>query len=233
MTRRTYGQFCAVAKALDIVGERWTLLLVRELMLGPRRFTDLQTVLPGLGTNLLSARLKQLEDAGAVRRDRLPPPAASTVYRLTELGSGLAPVVKALAGWGNHLLDEPAADEAFRPEWLALYLAASAPAIPGVRETYQLDVDGQLLHIRVADGRAWAQLGPSPYPPDLVLTTDTATFAELGLGELDLATAVRTDRVRADAAADVLERAGRVLTRVARAARVAQAADDPTAPAHH
>ena len=87
MAKRNYHQFCAIAHALDIVGERWTLLVVRELLMGPKRFTDLLSNLPGIGTNLLAARLKELEEQGIIERSTLPPPAASSVYVLTELGS--------------------------------------------------------------------------------------------------------------------------------------------------
>ena len=103
MTQRSYGQFCAAAKALDVVGERWTLLVVRELLLGPRRFTDLLAALPGLGTSLLTSRLKHLEAAGVIRREQLPPPAGSRVYQITDTGLGVGLVVKALADWGAQL----------------------------------------------------------------------------------------------------------------------------------
>src|SRR5919198_6110493 len=101
MTSRTYEQFCGVARALDLVGERWALLVVRDLVLGPKRFTDLRRGLPGMGTNILAARLKELEHAGVVRRRTLPPPAASAVYELTEWGHELEPVVLALGRWGS------------------------------------------------------------------------------------------------------------------------------------
>src|SRR5258707_12347535 len=117
--KRSYGQFCAAAKALDVVGERWTLLVVRELLLGPRRFTDLLAALPGLGTSLLASRLKQLEAAGVIRREQLPPPAGSWVYQITDAGLGGALVVKALADWGAGLLETPGPGEAVRAAWLA------------------------------------------------------------------------------------------------------------------
>src|SRR5581483_3423202 len=88
-TRRSYRQYCGVARALDVVGERWTLLIIRDLLLGPRRYKDLLEGLPGIGTNLLADRLKELERHGIVRRTVLPPPAGSTVYELTDLGSAL------------------------------------------------------------------------------------------------------------------------------------------------
>src|SRR5260221_692682 len=131
VTQRSYGQFCAAAKALDVVGERWTLLVVRELLLGPRRFTDLLAALPGLGTSLLASRLKQLEAAGVIRREQLPPPAGSWVYQITDAGLGVALGVKALADWGAGLLDTPGPEEAGRADWLALHMAASAAAGPG------------------------------------------------------------------------------------------------------
>ncbi|TNE92744.1 MAG: transcriptional regulator [Deltaproteobacteria bacterium] len=107
---RSYKQFCGVAKALDVVGERWTLLLVRELMLGPRRYTDLLQALPGLTTNLLAARLKHLDDAGIIERRTLAPPAATQVYALTEMGRELESVVLALGAFGARYLTEPGDD---------------------------------------------------------------------------------------------------------------------------
>src|SRR5262245_63048394 len=104
---RSYRQYCAVARGLDVVGERWTLLIVRDLLVGPKRYTDLLDGLPGIGTNLLAARLRELEQGGVVRRTVLPPPAGSTVYELTEVGRALEPVVMALGRWGVRFLDNP------------------------------------------------------------------------------------------------------------------------------
>src|SRR5438093_5029966 len=114
MPQRSYGQYCPLAKTLDLVGERWTLLLVRELALGPRRFTDLQTNLPGIGTSMLSSRLKHLEQHGIAERTRLPPPAASAVYELTTHGLGLWRALLPLVRWGTRLLGERTPDEVFR-----------------------------------------------------------------------------------------------------------------------
>src|SRR6202012_4603508 len=99
--KRTYGDSCGIARALDIVGERWALLVVRELLLGPKRFTDLRAGLPRVGPDMLAARLRELEDAGVVARGELPPPAASKIYELTEWGAELAPVLLALGRWGS------------------------------------------------------------------------------------------------------------------------------------
>src|SRR5450759_1201303 len=114
--RRTYGQFCPVARALDLLGERWTLLIVRELLTGPQRYSDLRDHLPGMWSNLLAQRLRDLDAAGLVQRRELPPPAARLVYELTEQGRALAPVVYELARWGLELLDEPGDDVVPRKE---------------------------------------------------------------------------------------------------------------------
>src|SRR5690242_12627810 len=104
---RTYGQLCAVAKALDVIGDRWNLLIVRELLLrGPSRYTDLQNGLPGIATNLLADRLRDLERAGIVSREEAPPPIATTLFALTERGHELKPVVHALGQWGISLMPE-------------------------------------------------------------------------------------------------------------------------------
>ena len=108
--RRTYGQFCPVARSLDLLGERWTLLIVRELLIGPQRYSDLRDRLPGMWSNLLAQRLRDLDEAGLVQRRELPPPAARLVYELTERGRALEPVVYELARWGLELLDEPGDD---------------------------------------------------------------------------------------------------------------------------
>ncbi|MGH2893908.1 MAG: winged helix-turn-helix transcriptional regulator, partial [Solirubrobacteraceae bacterium] len=100
-TTRTYGDSCGIARALDVVGERWALLVVRELVLGPKRFTDLRAGLTRVGPDMLAARLRELEEAGVVRRGALPPPAASKIYALTERGAELAPVLMALGRWGS------------------------------------------------------------------------------------------------------------------------------------
>lgn len=121
---RRYGQYCGLARALDRVGQRWTLLIVRELLLGPKRFTDLQKGLPGVATNLLTDRLRQLGEDGLVGQRELPPPSSSTVYELTDAGESLRPVVEALIRWGGRWMVTGAGDDAFRGGWLALALEA-------------------------------------------------------------------------------------------------------------
>jgi DNA-binding HxlR family transcriptional regulator len=115
---KKYDQYCPVAHALDVVGDRWALLVVRELMLGPKRYTDLAEGLPGIGTNILAARLRDLEAAGVVTKKTLPPPAASRVYELTAYGQELKPVMRELALWGARSLGPPTAEDELFPGWL-------------------------------------------------------------------------------------------------------------------
>jgi len=130
--RRQYAQGCGTAHALDLVGDRWALLVVRELLQGPKRYTDLAEGLPGIGTNILAARLRDLEAAGVVTKNTLPPPAASRVYELTEYGLALKPVMRELALWGTRSLGPPTAADEFFPGWLVcpvdMILGPIAPA---------------------------------------------------------------------------------------------------------
>src|SRR5215831_13850090 len=111
---RSYNEYCAVAQALDVVGERWSLLIVRELLIrGPSRYTDLRSGLPGIATNLLADRLRELEQAGVVRRHEAPPPVATTLFELTDRGRELEPVLNALGRWGGPLVQRPIGDNEF------------------------------------------------------------------------------------------------------------------------
>jgi DNA-binding HxlR family transcriptional regulator len=179
--KRSYGQYCTVARALDVVGERWTLLLVRELSTGPKRFKDLLEGLPGIGTNLLAARLKTLEGEGIVRRATLPPPAGSNVYELTDLGGSLEPVIVALSRWGARLLDAPREEEDLRAGWAAVAMQSAlgrgtADRSPG---TYEFRIDGEAFHVRIRDSeeeeRVEVKQGPAS-DPDLVVIGAAETF---------------------------------------------------------
>ena len=115
---RSYGHHCSIARALDLVGERWTLLVVRELLLqGPCRFTDLRNGLPGIASNLLSGRLKDLEEAGLISREEAPPPIATTLYALTPNGRALEPVLESLGIWGMQFMADKQEEDATRPYW--------------------------------------------------------------------------------------------------------------------
>jgi DNA-binding HxlR family transcriptional regulator len=214
MTHRSYGQFCAAAKALDVLGERWTLLVVRELLLGPRRFTDLLAALPGLGPSLLTSRLKQLEANRVIRREQLPPPASSWVYQITEAGLGVALVVKALADWGVQLLDTPVPGETVCAGWLALHMAVSVPAeaVAGIRETYQIHCDDEVLHLVLTGIGVQARSGPAPGAADLIIWIDHAAYVELSLGRTNLMDLVAAHRARVSGDAAVADRAARLFS---------------------
>ncbi|MFC5908819.1 winged helix-turn-helix transcriptional regulator [Streptacidiphilus monticola] len=140
MARRSYDQYCAVARALDTVGDRWTLLVVRELLAGPRRYTDLHADLPGVSTDMLASRLKDLERDGLLERRRLPAPASAQVYELTAAGRSLLPVLTALAAWGADALGEPRPTDAVRAHWFAVPLIGLLEREPGLPADFVLDV---------------------------------------------------------------------------------------------
>jgi DNA-binding HxlR family transcriptional regulator/putative sterol carrier protein len=210
MARRSYDQFCPAARALD--GERWTLLIIRELLLGPKRYTDLVSGLPGIGPNVLAERLRHLQAAGVIERRTMPPPAASTVYELTPLGHGLRPVLGSLMNWGLHLLGTPKPGEAANAGWLLQLLEAGADndAAKGVRESYQFCVDGSVMHVVVDDGRVEAREGPAA-SPTVTGTTDFDTFLALGARSITPAEAVAAGKLDVEGDPDAAQRAIRIL----------------------
>jgi DNA-binding HxlR family transcriptional regulator len=188
MGRRHYQQYCPVARALDVVGERWTLLIARELLLGPRRFTDLADGLPGIGSSVLTRRLADLEQRGLIVKRHLPPPAASVVYELTDEARGLRPVLAALADWGLHLLGRPRRDDEIRGHWLVLGLAVTAKPSSAVPDgTYELRVDDAIFHIRSHDGRLHPANGPA-LDPTATITLTATTLAAIASGDLEIRT---------------------------------------------
>ena len=195
---RCYHHYCPVAHSLDLVGERWALLVVRELLNGPKRYTDLLDGLSGIGTNILASRLRDLEEGGVVRRTKLPPPAASTVYELTEYGHELQEVVYALGRWGARSLGPPAPDDVIAPGWLpnALRATFDADAARGVTACYEVRIGEEVAAVRVSDGVLDAVSGAAD-APDSVIATDATTLFQLVAREVDPASAV------ADGAAQV------------------------------
>jgi DNA-binding HxlR family transcriptional regulator len=164
--RKRYDQYCPIAHALDLVGDRWALLVVRELMHGQKRYTDLAASLPGIGTNVLAARLKELEAAGIVARRTLPPPAASRVYELTAYGQELRPAMRELALWGARSLGPPTEEDELFPGWLENALdVVLAPLAPNGR--YEFRVGDEIASL--VDGEARG--GPVP-DPDVVIEGD-------------------------------------------------------------
>jgi DNA-binding HxlR family transcriptional regulator len=171
---KTYSQYCPVARALDLVGERWSLLIVRELLHGPRRYTDLGEALPGIGTNILAARLRELESGGVVAKRRLPPPTPATVYELTPSGRRLHRVLHELARWGALSLGPPPAGETeSQPGWLehALRLAICLAA-PSGRFVFRVGTE----EASVVDGEA---IAGAVEDPDVVISCDDRGFYHL------------------------------------------------------
>jgi DNA-binding HxlR family transcriptional regulator len=177
--RRTYGDRCGVARALDLVGERWALLVVRELLLGPKRFTDLRTGLPHVGPDILAQRLRELEDAGLVRRGTLPPPAGSRIYELTERGRELEPVVIAFGRFGS-VAPLPPGDAAFGVDAVVIALKSlfAPAAADGIDATYLLRLGEQDFRVAVADGELDVARGDVA-APDATIETDPGTLASV------------------------------------------------------
>jgi DNA-binding HxlR family transcriptional regulator len=178
-TKRTYGDRCGVARALDMVGERWALLVVRELLLGPKRFTDLRAGLPHVGPDILAQRLRELEQSGIVRRGTLPPPAGSRIYELTERGHELEPIVVALGRFGSVAPFPPGeAQIGVDAVVIALKSLFAAGAADGLSASYELRLGEQSFRIDVADGRIEAVRG-SAEAPEATIETDPGTLASI------------------------------------------------------
>lgn len=187
-TLRTYGDPCGIARALDLVGERWALLVVRELLLGPKRFTDLRTGLPGASRNVLSQRLRELEQAGIVQRRKLGPPAGAWVYELTDWGRDLEPVVLALGRWGSRAPSMPGAELSVDALMLALKTTFD-PRAAGLRARYELRLGEDRFRVEVADGQIELARGGADQP-DAAIETDSATLRSLVFGDRQLADAL-------------------------------------------
>jgi DNA-binding HxlR family transcriptional regulator len=196
MSGRTYGQFCGLARAMEIVGERWSLLVVRDLVLGPKRFTDLRRGLPRIPTNILSTRLKELEAAGVVRRRLLPRPEGGVAYELTEYGHELEEVVLRLGLWGARSLGEPHREDIVTTDSLILALRATfrPEAARELRAGYELRLGEIVVHARVDQGTLDTGAGPLA-GADLVIETGPAIRALLA-GELGPGEAVESGSVR-------------------------------------
>lgn len=208
MTNRSYNQLCGLAYALDIVGERWTLLIIRELMAGPRRFKDLLDGLPGISTNLLTERLKELEENRLLHRRVLPPPAGSTVYELTAIGQALEKTLLELGKWGRQFVPSSIAGvhvlhvgsyaltpkTFFRPE-----------LAQGVNETYALHIGDEVQQIRIADGAITVQQGEPPRA-NVALYAEVPVYLGLLLGQLDLDTALAGGLIGVTGDLDALRR---------------------------
>jgi DNA-binding HxlR family transcriptional regulator/putative sterol carrier protein len=193
MREHHYQQYCALARALDVAGDRWTLLIVRELVPGPRRFTDLIDGLPGISRKLLTERLRDLERDGVIARKELPPPAARQVYELSDDGRDLAAAMVPLIRWGARRLGERKSGESFRARWAAVGMASFADheAAKGVRERYQYIVGDSAFHFTVDDGSVELHDGRVE-DPSVVLTTNEETWADIASGKTSVSAAAAT-----------------------------------------
>ncbi|WP_189813794.1 winged helix-turn-helix transcriptional regulator [Streptomyces olivaceoviridis] len=190
--RRSYDQYCSAARALDLVGDRWTLLIVRELLAGPRRYTDLHADLPGVSTDVLASRLKDMERDGLTTRRRLPPPGAAYVYELTARGRRLLPVLQALGAWGEEELGERRPTDAVRAHWFALPLLRALDG-QGVVEV-RLEEGDFHLHVGAQEGPVYGD-GPAPGEADARLEVDAVTCEAIARGHTRLPDVVRDGRV--------------------------------------
>ena len=204
--KRTYDDGCAAAHALDLVGERWALLVVRELLLGPKRFTDLRAGLPDASPNVLTQRLRELEGAGIVRRRKLPPPAASRVYELTEWGMELEPVIVRLGRWGARSPSKPR-DAALGVDSLVLSFRTmfDPRAAGGLRASYEFRFGEDRFHAVVDDGRFEISRGTADRP-DAILETGSDTLAGLVYAGRPLAEALESGDLKIEGDRSAVER---------------------------
>ena len=204
---KRYDQYCPIAHALCAIGERWSLLVVRELIEGPKRYTDLSAGLPGVSTNILAARLRELEAKGIVQKRKLPPPAACTVYELTEYGSELEEVVYAIARWGARTLGPPGPGDELEPDWgLNAFPALFNPvAAADMRGRYVLHIGEDVFTVSLADGRVGVEMGAGD-DPDFDATFDMETMFGLASGDLRPTEAVEQGLVELDGDLETFER---------------------------
>jgi DNA-binding HxlR family transcriptional regulator len=200
---KSYGQFCGVARALEIVGERWALLIVRDLLVGPRRYTDLRKGLPRIPTNVLATRLKELEQAGVVVRRVQPRPSGAVVYELTEYGAELDGIVLALGRWGAQRLGERGDDEIATADSMIMALRSTFRG-GGLRAAYELRFGPIVIHA-VVDGDSLV-VGEGPLPAsDLVIET-TEPLRPLLAGEVTAVEMVAKGTIRLEGRAELLDR---------------------------
>ncbi len=216
MTKHRYQQYCALARALDVVGDRWTLLIVRELTPGPRRFTDLLDGLPGIGRNLLAERLRVLERDGVIVRQELPPPAARQVYALTDDGHDLAAAMAPMIAWGARRIGDRKRGEVFRARWTAVAMLSLADreAAKGVRESYQYVVGDSSFHFTVDDGSIQLHDGLAR-DPAVIWTTDEQTWAEIASGKVTFSSATATGALAVTGDPQAAKRMRKIFSRTA------------------
>lgn len=220
MPDHRYHQYCALARALDVAGDRWTLLIVRELVPGPRRFTDLLDGLPGVSRNLLTERLRDLERDGIVTRQELPPPAARQVYGLTDDGRDLAAAVGPLIAWGARHMSDREATDSFHPRWAAVGMSilADRDAAGGVQEAYQFVIGRLAFHFVIDDGTIDLRDGWADNPA-VTWITDEETWSRIVYGTLKPSAAVDSGALTVEGDSRAAKRLGRIFSRTRMLAR--------------
>lgn len=198
MAEFRYAQYCPLARAAEVVGERWTLLVVRELLLGPKRFSDLKRALLGVSTSVLSERLARLEERGVIARNQVRPPTPATLYELTPLGERLLPAVLELARWGSALLSEPEPGDHMEPDWLRLGFATFARKTASPARRFEIRLEGAEVFC-VAGGPNGTEVSKDCEGAEAILHAKSPLplFA-LAAGQLDPVDALRDAAIVAD-----------------------------------
>jgi DNA-binding HxlR family transcriptional regulator len=210
--KRDYGQFCGLAAGLNVIGERWTLLIVRELLIGPARFSELADNLPGIGPNLLAERLRSLAEHGLIEQMAVAGDGRGKLYRLTVLGEDLRGPVLAMATWGLQFLSTADRDGEVRAEWgfLAVQGMVAAERIPDVDESYEFRVADQVFTVAVEGGKVVFERGARP-DADLVITSDPDTFVRIGARLLSPFEALAAGEIKIEGSAEAIQRCTHLL----------------------
>ncbi|OLS27376.1 MAG: HTH-type transcriptional regulator YodB [Candidatus Heimdallarchaeota archaeon LC_2] len=205
MSIRQYGQYCAIARSLDIIGERWTLLIIRELLTGPKRFKNLLQNLPGIGTNLLANRLKQLEISDIIAKIRLPSPADVLAYDLTDHGRGLEDILISIIQWGSLYLERGQGEDYARPGWAILGIKGlfKPEKAQGISLTCQFNVDQESFWIKIHENKISALEGKID-GSDITLNMDESTFLGLGDGSTNIEHALSSGQIEIDGSLETL-----------------------------
>jgi DNA-binding HxlR family transcriptional regulator len=192
---KRYSQYCPVAHALELVGERWALLVVRELLHGPKRYTDLADGLPGIGTNILAGRLRDLEEAGIIQKRRLPPPAAANVYELTPYGEELREPLYALGRWGARSLGPPRPDDSLAPGWLVNAVRATCTTGCLPDKVFELRIEDDVVTARFEDEELVVESGSSG-DADTVIETDPSTLFCIASDQISTSDAIKSKALK-------------------------------------
>lgn len=210
--KRDYGQFCGLASAMTVIGERWTLLVIRELLIGPTRFNELAENLPGMGPNLLAERLRYLTEAGVIEHAPVPGDGRGRIYRLTAVGEELREPVLELARWGMRFLTDADTAGATRAAWgfLAVQAMTDRVNVPEVDEEYEFRVDEEVFTIHVAAGAVEFHRGPAAHPA-IVVNSDSESFVRIGARMISPFDAIVTGAVKIEGEPDAVHRCTRLL----------------------